>query len=108
MINNNILKPQVKDALEIAKLIKDGWNSAYKGIISDEDLKNINAEKMSERWANIIEKEENIYIYKEENKVLGVIRFGKCEEINHQNIGEIFCLYVRAEKKKKRNWKQTF
>ena len=101
MINNNILKPEVKDSLEIASLIKDGWNSAYKGIISDEDLKNINVEKMSERWANIIEKEENIYIYKEENKVLGVIRFGKCEEINYQNIGEIFCLYVRPEEKRK-------
>lgn len=101
MINNNIVKPQVKDALEIAKLIKDGWNSAYKGIISDEDLQNMNIEKMAEKWKNNIENNMNIYIYKEENKVLGVIRFGKCEEINHQNIGEIFCLYVRPEEKRK-------
>ena len=43
MINNNIVKPEVSDSLEIANLIKNGWNSAYKGIISDEDLKNINS-----------------------------------------------------------------
>ena len=104
MRNNNIVKPEASDSLEIANLIKEGWYSAYKGIISDEDLKNINVEEMSERWKSIIKVEKNIYVYKEENKILGVIRFGKCEEINYQNIGEVFCLYVRVEEKKKRNW----
>ena len=101
MVDNNIIKPEIKDSFEIAKLIKEGWDSAYKGIISDEDLKNSDVEKMSERWINIIKSEDNVYIYKEENKILGVIRFGKCEEINYQNIGEIFCLYVRVEEKRK-------
>lgn len=101
MINNNIVKPKVKDSLEIAKLIKDGWQSAYKGIISDEDLKNINVEEMSERWKSIIKVEKNIYVYKEENKILGVIRFGECEEKHHEHIGEIFCLYVRIKEKRK-------
>ena len=97
----NIIKPEIKDSLEIAKLIKAGWNSAYKGIISDEDLYNMDVEKMAEKWKNNIESNSNIYIYKENDTILGVIRFGKAEDVFTKKIGEIFCLYVKPEEKRK-------
>ena len=40
--NENIIKPKIKDSLEIAKLIKGGWNSAYKGLIPEDFLLNMN------------------------------------------------------------------
>ena len=60
---NNIVRPQVENSLEIAKLIKDGWNAAYKGIILDDYLNNMDIEKISESWKKNIEANKNIYIY---------------------------------------------
>lgn len=108
MENRNIIRPEIKDAFEIASLIKEGWNSAYKGLISDEELKNMNLEQMAEKWKENIKTDKNIYIYKEDNRILGVIRFGECENALTQNTGEIFCLYVKPEEKRKGIGTQLF
>ena len=50
----NIIKAELSDSTEIAQLIKDGWNAAYKGIISDEFLKNMDIQELSENWKNKI------------------------------------------------------
>ena len=98
----NIIKPKIEDSLEIAKLIKDGWNSAYKGIISDEYLENMDVEKISKSWKEGIEKNKNnIFVYKENNHIIGVIRFGKAEDSILKNTGEIFVLYIKPEEKRK-------
>lgn len=97
---NNIVRPEVESSLEIAKIIKDGWNAAYKGIIPDDYLKNMNVEKISENWKKNIERNKNIYIYKENDEILGVIRFGKSEYPYIKPIGEIFVLYVKPELKR--------
>jgi len=56
---SNIIEAEISDSLEIAKLIKDGWNSAYKGIILDEYLENMDVEKISKSWKEGIEKNKN-------------------------------------------------
>lgn len=99
--NGNIIKPKIKDSLEIAKLIKGGWNSAYKGLISDEYLKNMNVEKLSVNWKNKIRVNENVYVYKDNNEILGVIIFGESKDFNAEVIGEVFVLYVKVEEKRK-------
>ena len=99
---NSIVKPETTESLEIAKLIKDGWNLAYKGIISDEYLANMNIEVISESWRQAIDaNRSNIYVYKENKQILGVIRFGKAEKLNAYNMGEVFVLYVKPEQKRK-------
>jgi len=99
---SNILKAEILDSLEIAKLIKDAWNSAYKGIISDEYLENMDVEKISKSWKEGIEKNKNnIFVYKENNQILGIIRFGKSKDYISENIGEIFVLYVKVQEKRK-------
>lgn len=108
MKNNNIIKPEISNSLEIAKLIKDGWNAAYKGIISDDYLNNMDVEKISESWKKNIEANKNIYIYKENDEILGVIRFGKSEYSYIKSIGEIFVLYVKPELKRKGIGTQLF
>ena len=93
-----IRRAQVIDSFEIAKLIKDAWNCAYKELISDEFLKNMNVEEMATKWKKNIEIDENIYVYEEE-KILGIIKFGKAE--TDENIGEIVCLYVKTGETRK-------
>lgn len=100
LVESNIVKPVVTDSLEIAKLIKDGWNSAYRGIISDTYLENMNIEKISKSWAEgIVKNKNNIFVYKVNNQILGIIRLGKAESL--KNIGEVFVLYVKKKEKRK-------
>lgn len=101
-MSTNIVKPEVSDSLEIAKLIKEGWNSAYRGLISNEYLNNMNIERISKSWKEGTEKNKNnIFVYKKDNQILGVIRFEKTESINLKNVGEVFVLYVKPEEKRK-------
>ena len=97
-MEQKIFKAKIEDAIEIANIIKKGWNSAYRGIISDEYLKNMNVEKISANWEKAIKNNENTYVYKINNELLGVIKFGKAES---ENIGEIYVLYVKVEEKRK-------
>ena len=97
----NIIKPETKDSLEIAKLIKNSWNSAYNGLISNEYLENMNIENLSEKWKKKIETNRNIYVYKEKNNILGVIELGKSKDFISKEVGEIFVLYVKTEQTRK-------
>lgn len=98
---NQIFKAEIQDSLQIAQIIKDGWNTAYKGIISDEFLKNMNTETLSENWKKSIQDNKNIYVYKEKDEILGVIRFGRAGEAVTEKTGEIEVLYVRPDQKRK-------
>lgn len=97
----NIVKAKPEDSNKIARLIKTGWNSAYKGLIADDFLNNMNEEKMSEGWKDDINKNQNIYVYKVEDEILGVIRFGKAEDNSLVDTGEIYVLYVKPAEKRK-------
>ena len=96
-----ILKAKPEDAIQIASIIKNGWNSAYKGIISDESLNSMDVERISVKWKRAIEEGGHIYVYKDNDQVLGVIRFGKAERPVTPNEGEVYVLYVKVEEKRK-------
>lgn len=96
-----ILKAKQEDAIQIASLIKNGWNAAYKGIISDEFLRNMDEKKLVGNWLKSIENGENNYVYKMNNEILGIIRFGKAERPVTPNEGEVYVLYVKVEEKRK-------
>ena len=98
----NIFKANLENSNEIARLVKNGWNAAYKGLIADEYLENMNEDKMAINWKESIKKEESmIYVYKDDNEILGVIRFGKAEDTSLKNVGEVLVLYIKPEEKRK-------
>lgn len=97
----NIVKAEIEDSINIAKIIKSGWNSAYKGLIDDDFLINMNEEKMAEGWKDNIERNQNIYVYRKEKEILGIIKFGKAEDTSLVDTGEIYVLYVKPEEKRK-------
>lgn len=98
-IYENIERPQIGDSAEIAKLVIESWQSAYKGIIDDNYLKNLDENIATKRWNKTIEgKEKDVLIYRKNNKILGVITYGKAEQ--GKETGEIYVLYVKPEEKR--------
>ena len=61
----------------------------------------MNEEELEKRWEENIEKNQNIYVYKINNKLMGVIKFGKSENASKEKMGEIMVLYVETEGKRK-------
>ena len=98
-IEDNIKKAKIDDSTEIAKLIKSSWNFAYKGLISDDFLNNMDIKKLTQAWEKNIIQNSDIYVYKEENEILGIIKYGEAEE--KPDFGEILVFYVKPEEKRK-------
>lgn len=94
-----------EDAPNISKLIISSWQTAYKGLIDDNYLNSISATIMSEKWEiNILSqnKDNHIYVYEENNKILGVIRFGKPDdESDTLHNAEIHVLYIEPSLKRR-------
>ena len=98
-VYDNIKKPSIEDSKEIAALIKETWNMAYKGLIDDDYLKNLDVQKITERWEKRIEDNKDILIYEENNNILGVVEYGESE--TNKEHGEVLVLYVKPEQERK-------
>lgn len=98
-IEDNIKKPEKKDAEEIAKLVISAWQETYKGLIDDNYLNSLDVETAKDRWEKEIEDDKNVLIYKENDKILGVIKYDAAE--NEVENGEVYVLYVKPEEKRK-------
>lgn len=91
------------DSYNIAKLIVSGWQTAYKGLIEDKFLNSLSVEAMAPNWErNILNQDENsnIYVYEENNKIVGVMRFGKPSDNSESYNAEIHALYVEPNLKR--------
>ena len=96
-VYDNIEKPKKEDSEEIAKLVIDSWKTAYKGLINQKYLDNLNIEDSKNKWKKQIEENNDILIYRENNKILGVIKYGESE--GDKEDGEVYILYVKPEEK---------
>lgn len=91
------------DSLNIAKLIVSSWQTAYRGLIDDDFLNNLDANILSVNWEKYIANQNannHIYVYEENDKILGVIRFGKPNNENTNYNAEILVLYVEPTLKR--------
>lgn len=98
-VYDNIEKPKKEDSKELARLVISAWREAYKGLIDADYLKNMDEEQSKNRWEKEIEENNNILIYRENNTILGVIKYGEGE--SEKDKGEVFVLYVKPEEKRK-------
>ena len=94
----NIRKALINDAYDIAICHILSWQSAYKGIVPDEYLKNmlLDKEKLVERYRNNIENQKDCeyYCVNYLKKVIGWITINKNDETN---IGEIWAIYLQED-----------
>ena len=99
-----IRKAKIEDSNNIASLILRGWQTAYKGLIKQEFLDSMKKDEMNKGWKKSIfsqNENNNVYVYEKENKILGIIRFGKVDDENDiSHNAEIHVLYVEPELKR--------
>lgn len=91
------------DSYNIAKLIVSSWQTAYKGLIDDSFLNNMSVEIITKNWEINIESQNennNIYVYEKENRILGIIRFGRPDDTTTNYNAEIHVLYVEPSLKR--------
>ena len=87
-----------EDIEQIAKLIDEDWKIAYRGIIDDEYLDNLNYKDREERIKNKYEREKSI-VYVEDGSVKGFCRFGENRD-EEKELAEIYALYVKNDNRR--------
>ena len=86
----------VDDAEELGYVHTESWKAAYKDIIPDEVLKNMNIEERQKRFEKAIknQEEENAVLLVDE-KIVGFITLGKCRDDDFDDtVGEIWGIYL--------------
>ncbi len=104
----------IEDCKELSKLKKSIWEDTYRGIYSDEKINNFNFDKTELKYKNyILSNEENVYVCKNSNEIVGFLVIGKpihgsldnyktCindlgvkKEYRKQGIGKMFFEYIK-------------
>ena len=88
-----------KDIKQVAKIITEDWKIAYKGIIDDEYLKNLDYKDKEKSIREKYQKRKSIVL--EEGIVKGYSRFGENRD-EEKDLGELYALYVEADERGKK------
>ena len=88
-----------KDIEQVAKIITEDWKIAYKGIIDDEYLKNLDYKDKEKSIREKYQKRKSIVL--EEGIVKGYSRFGENRE-EEKDLAELYALYVEADERGKK------
>ena len=87
-----------EDIEQIAKIIDEDWKIAYRGMIADDYLNNLNYKDREKRIRDKYQKEKAI-IYIEEGIVKGFCRFGENRD-DEKELAEIYALYVKNDERR--------
>ncbi|SFG95769.1 L-amino acid N-acyltransferase YncA [Desulfotomaculum arcticum] len=91
-----IRKANIIDALAIAEVRVDTWQTTYRGIIPDEHLDNLSYEDAENSFSELISK-NNCFLYVAENEVGEIVGFAAAGAERFENPyyqGEIYAMYV--------------
>ncbi|PAD75176.1 GNAT family N-acetyltransferase [Paenibacillus campinasensis] len=96
-----IRQADIRDAEGIAVVHVESWRTTYKGIVSDEYLQSLSAEKRVEGWrrmmANLREDEDVLVIADEHGKIYGFMSFGMERDNKQAEDGELYAVYLLEE-----------
>ena len=97
-----VRKAEVKDARDIVIVNTYTWATTYKNLIPSKILndKLSRIDKVVPNMKRIIEEKNNIFVATVDDKVVGFITYGKSNNDNYPNAGEIYALYVLKEYQK--------
>jgi ribosomal protein S18 acetylase RimI-like enzyme len=96
----NIRQAISDDALGIAKVHVDSWQSAYRGLLPDDLLSNLSHIRCAERFReSIASGSDAIYVAEDNTTFVGFLAIGPCRdpEIDSTETGEIYALYLVPE-----------
>ena len=86
-----------KDSKDIAHVVTLGWNQTYKGLVPEfflEHLKENEDERAKKMQEHFDEEFNNQLVLEVDKKIVGFVRYGKCDDEDYKGIGEIFALYI--------------
>lgn len=95
----NVRYADVDDAKILGQIHSESWKVAYKGVVPDEVLNNLTAEKRQKYFEKALTEgwEEDAIIFKDD-KAVGLICIGKCRDEDKEEFwGEIWGIYLLPE-----------
>lgn len=90
-----IRKASIYDSIGVTKVYVETWKTAYRGIIDQDFLENINYDKQKRNFMNMLNKESLIYVA--ESKIGEIVGFATPEVTKDDfgvNRGEVSMIYV--------------
>lgn len=92
----NIRPATLADARGIAEAHVGAWQAAYRGIVADGFLDQLEVPERERRWADVVRDPTcTLLVAREGGQVLGFVSFGRSrEEHSGADDGEIWTLYV--------------
>lgn len=105
-----IRKAKSKDAKEIIEVNVKTWITTYKGMIPDRilQIKMDTIEESTKICEETVEKDDNVLVAVEDEKIVGIVSYGKARAINDSTTGEIYSIYVLKEYQGKNIGKKLF
>lgn len=109
-----LIRPAVlKDVTGIARVHVDVWRSTYAGIVPDQYLEKLCYENREAMWRSIMEQNQqgsHLLVAVRGSGVIGFSSAGKYrgDGLNHDLIGELYAIYLRAENHGKGLGRQLF
>ena len=82
-----IKKPGIQDAGEIVKVNIDTWQTAYRGIVSDDYLDSLNSldERRIERCMKQLQNNNPYLVALVNGKIVGMLFYGKSRDDRHKD-----------------------
>ena len=90
------------DCKDIAHVVTVAWNETDRGIVSEwflEELKNTEEERAWKSYDSFDEGDNNQFVLEVDKEIVGFVNFGKSSDIEYQDCGEIFSLYIISKYK---------
>lgn len=94
-----IRKAKESDARGIVEVNTYTWLSTYKGLMPDELLENriMTIDDRVPKTAKSIKENDNAYVAIDNNKIIGIMSYGKSRNDKYPESGEIYSIYVLKE-----------
>ena len=96
----NIRRATIDDAAALARLHIDSWRSAYRGLVPDSHLDNLDYDRRAERFRESLAGQlEETHLVEQDGDMLGFLTLGACrdEDLDQETSGEIWGIYLAPE-----------
>jgi GNAT superfamily N-acetyltransferase len=91
----NIRRADVNDAPAIARVTVDTWKTAYRGVIADEYLKQLNYQEREKGWRQFPFQDSWVYVAEnDEERIIGFAAGGLHREAGSVYQGEVYAMYI--------------
>jgi ribosomal protein S18 acetylase RimI-like enzyme len=88
------------DASAIARVHVETWQSAYRGLVSDDVLDALDVERRATTWRIVIERAlpgGGIFVAERDGAIVGFCSCGRSRSDDSGTVGEVYAIYVHPD-----------